>query len=63
MGIASPLGLGVFPMSGSSWWKGKSGIRQIQSFDVTDLAAKIAGQVPVGTREPRAVFRSPNGSP
>jgi len=49
MGIASPLGLGV-----SHVWKqlieGQSGIRQIQSFDVTDLAAKIAGQVPAGTR-------------
>jgi 3-oxoacyl-[acyl-carrier-protein] synthase II len=49
MGIASPLGLGVETV----WNKlieGQSGIRQIQSFDVTDLAAKIAGQVPAGTR-------------
>jgi 3-oxoacyl-[acyl-carrier-protein] synthase II len=49
MGIASPLGIGV-----SHVWNnlidGQSGIRQIQSFDVTDLAAKIAGQVPAGTR-------------
>jgi 3-oxoacyl-[acyl-carrier-protein] synthase II len=49
MGIASPLGLGV-----SHVWKrlieGQSGITQIQSFDVADLAAKIAGQVPAGTR-------------
>jgi 3-oxoacyl-[acyl-carrier-protein] synthase II len=49
MGIASPLGIGV-----SHVWnnliEGQSGIRQIQSFDVTDLAAKIAGQVPAGTR-------------
>ena len=50
MGIASPLGLGV-----ENVWKrlvaGESGIRAIQSFDVADLPAKIAGQVPAGTRD------------
>ena len=49
MGIACPLGLGVERV-----WKrlveGESGIAAIQSFDVKDLTAKIAGQVPVGTR-------------
>ncbi len=49
MGIASPLGVGVEHV-----WKrlvaGESGIRAIQSFDVADLPAKIAGQVPAGTR-------------
>ncbi len=49
MGIASPLGVGVEHV-----WKrliaGESGIGAIQSFDVTDLPAKIAGQVPAGTR-------------
>jgi 3-oxoacyl-[acyl-carrier-protein] synthase II len=49
MGIASPLGLGVEHV-----WKrlieGQSGIGAIQSFDVSDSPAKIAGQVPVGTR-------------
>ena len=49
MGIASPLGLGVEHV-----WKrliaGESGIGAIQSFDTTDLSAKIAGQVPAGTR-------------
>ena len=49
MGIASPLGVGVEYV-----WKrliaGESGIGAIQSFDVTDLPAKIAGQVPAGTR-------------
>ncbi len=49
MGIASPLGVGVEHV-----WKrliaGDSGIGAIQSFDVTDLPAKIAGQVPAGTR-------------
>ncbi len=49
MGIACPLGLGVERV-----WRrlvnGESGIRSIQSFDTTELTAKIAGQVPVGTR-------------
>ena len=49
MGIASPLGLGVEHV-----WKrliaGESGIAAIQSFDVKDLPAKIAGQVPVGSK-------------
>jgi 3-oxoacyl-[acyl-carrier-protein] synthase II len=35
-------------------WKwlinGESGIRAIQSFDTTELSAKVAGQVPAGTR-------------
>jgi 3-oxoacyl-[acyl-carrier-protein] synthase II len=49
MGIASPLGVGVEHV-----WKrliaGESGIGAIQSFDVAELPAKIAGQVPAGTR-------------
>lgn len=49
MGIACPLGLGVERV-----WKrlieGESGIRAIQSFDTSELTAKIAGQIPVGTR-------------
>ena len=49
MGIACPLGLGVERV-----WKrlveGQSGIAAIQSFDVKDLTAKIAGQVPVGAK-------------
>ncbi len=49
MGIVSPLGLGVEHV-----WKrltnGESGISAIQSFDVKDLPAKIAGHVPHGTR-------------
>src|SRR5215213_345970 len=49
MGIACPLGVGV----GHVWRRlvaGESGISSIQSFDVKDLPAKIAGQVPAGTR-------------
>jgi 3-oxoacyl-[acyl-carrier-protein] synthase II len=49
MGIACPLGLGV-----ENVWRrlvnGESGISAIQSFDVKDLPAKIAGQVPVGSK-------------
>ncbi|RVT97153.1 beta-ketoacyl-[acyl-carrier-protein] synthase II [Rhodovarius crocodyli] len=49
MGIVSPLGLGVDHV-----WKrlvaGHSGISAIQAFDVKDLPAKVAGQVPAGTR-------------
>src|SRR5271168_4289633 len=47
MGIVSPLGLGVEHV-----WKrlinGESGITAIQSFDTTELTAKVAGQVPAG---------------
>ncbi len=47
LGLVTPLGCGVEPT-----WKrllaGQSGIRGIQSFDVSDLPAKIAGQVPPG---------------
>jgi 3-oxoacyl-[acyl-carrier-protein] synthase II len=49
MGIASPLGVGVEHV-----WKklinGESGIRAIQSFNTTELTAKIGGQIPAGTR-------------
>ena len=47
MGLVSPLGCGV----GVNWERliaGQSGIRAIQSFDVSDLPAKIAAQVPPG---------------
>ncbi len=49
MGIACPLGVGV----GHVWRRliaGESGISAIQSFDTKDLPAKVAGQVPQGTR-------------
>jgi 3-oxoacyl-[acyl-carrier-protein] synthase II len=49
MGIACPLGLGVELV-----WKrlvaGESGLGAIQSFDVTQLTSKIAGQVPQGPK-------------
>ncbi len=50
MGLVTPLGLGVERV-----WKklieGRSGIGAIQSFDVSDLPARVAAQVPLGDRE------------
>ena len=49
MGIVSPLGLGVAHV-----WRrlvnGESGLSTIHVFDTKDLPAKVAGQVPAGTR-------------
>src|SRR5687768_786448 len=47
LGMVTPLGCGVEP-SWSRLIAGESGIGSIQSFDVSDLPAKIAGQVPSG---------------
>ncbi len=50
MGLVTPLGLGVERV----WQKliaGESGIGAIQSFDVSDMPAKIAAQVPLGDKE------------
>ena len=45
MGVVSPLGVGV-----ETFWQrlasGKSGIRAISRFDASDLACRIAGEVP-----------------
>jgi 3-oxoacyl-[acyl-carrier-protein] synthase II len=50
MGMVSSLGVGI-----KTNWDGlmasKSGIRKIENFDVTDLPAKIGGQVPEGPTE------------
>ncbi|HSR72837.1 MAG TPA: beta-ketoacyl-ACP synthase II [Kiloniellales bacterium] len=47
LGVVTPLGDGV-----ATTWdgliSGQSGLRPIQSFDVSDLPSKIAGQVPLG---------------
>ena len=47
LGLVTPLGCGV-----NEVWRrlidGKSGIRAIQSFDVSDLPCKVAAQVPQG---------------
>ncbi|MGE5547548.1 MAG: beta-ketoacyl-ACP synthase II [Solirubrobacterales bacterium] len=50
MGLVTPLGCGV----NTNWQRltaSQSGIRVIDHFDVSDLAAKIAGVVPRGTGE------------
>ena len=47
MGLVTPLGSGV----DVNWRRltgAESGLRAIQSFDVSDLPAKVAGQVPIG---------------
>jgi 3-oxoacyl-[acyl-carrier-protein] synthase II len=47
LGMVTPLGCGVKP----TWDRlisGESGLRGIQSFDVSDLPCKVAGQVPRG---------------
>jgi 3-oxoacyl-[acyl-carrier-protein] synthase II len=50
MGLVTPLGIGLDHV-----WnrliEGESGICAIQSFDVSDLPSRIAGQVPRGDRE------------
>jgi 3-oxoacyl-[acyl-carrier-protein] synthase II len=47
LGLVTPLACGV-----EATWKrliaGESGLGAIQSFDVSDLPAKVAGQVPIG---------------
>jgi 3-oxoacyl-[acyl-carrier-protein] synthase II len=49
MGLVTPLGIGLEQV----WHRllaGESGITAIQSFDVSDLPSRIAGQVPRGDR-------------
>ncbi len=50
LGLVTPLGSGVGPV-----WRrlteGHCGLRAIQSFDVSDLPSKIAGEVPHGETE------------
>ena len=47
MGLVTPLGIGL-ERNWSSLVEGASGVRAIQSFDVSDLPVKIAAQVPRG---------------
>ena len=47
MGLVTPLGAGV-KVNWDRLVAGQSGVRAIQSFDVSDLPARIAGQVPQG---------------
>lgn len=50
MGLVTPLGIGLDNVW-SRLVESESGIRAIQSFDVSDLPSRIAGQVPRGNRE------------
>ena len=47
IGLVTPLGVGL-ERNWNSLISGRSGIRPIQSFEVSDLPAKIAAQVPHG---------------
>jgi 3-oxoacyl-[acyl-carrier-protein] synthase II len=47
MGLVTPLGSGV-KVNWDRLIAGQSGVRAIQNFDVSDLPARIAGQVPPG---------------
>ena len=47
MGLVTPLGVGL-EQNWCSLTRGESGIRAIESFEVSDLPSKIAGQVPRG---------------
>jgi len=49
MGMVTPLGDGV-DVNWKALMASKSGIRAIQSFDTSDLATKIAGELPQGDR-------------
>lgn len=49
LGLISPLGCGV-EETWSRLIKGESGLGAIQSFDVSDLPCKVAGQIPLGNK-------------
>ena len=50
LGMVSPLGCGV-EYSWKNLIAGKSGLRLIDTFDVSDINAKVGGVVPLGTSE------------
>lgn len=52
MGMVSPLGCGV-ETTWSNLIEGRSGINVIERFEVSDLAAKIAGLIPMGKDDPK----------
>jgi 3-oxoacyl-[acyl-carrier-protein] synthase II len=47
LGMVTPLGCGVEP-TWARLIKGESGVKQIETFDVSDISCKIAGVVPRG---------------
>jgi 3-oxoacyl-[acyl-carrier-protein] synthase II len=50
LGLVTPLASGV-EETWSAIKEGKSGLRRIQSFDLTDIPAQVAGEVPRGTEK------------
>lgn len=48
LGIISPLGTGL-DLNWSAITAGKSGLRKIRSFDASDIASQVAGEVPTKT--------------
>ena len=50
LGMVSPLGVGT-ERCWAALLAGRSGVRRIEHFDVSDLPAKIAGQVPRGAAD------------
>ena len=50
MGMVTPLGVGA-KVNWDGILESRSGIRAIENFDVSDLPAKIGGQVPKGPRD------------
>lgn len=62
LGLVTPLASGVKP----TWDKliqGKSGVRKIDRFDVSDIPAQIAGQVPTIEEDPEFGFNPDNCMP
>ncbi|ABC21223.1 beta-ketoacyl-ACP synthase II [Rhodospirillum rubrum] len=51
LGMVTPLGCGV-KTNWTSLVQGKSGIRPIQKFDVSDMPARVAGQIPTAADGP-----------
>ena len=50
IGLLTPLGVGI-EFNWKRLLNGESGVRAIEHFDVSDLTAKIAGQIPLGQGE------------
>ncbi len=61
MGLVTPLGIGLEAVWGRLV-AGESGIRAIQSFDVSDLPSRVAAQVPRGDRS-SALFNADDWVP
>ena len=60
MGIVSSLGVGL-DKNWDDLMAGKSGVTAVDNFDVSDLPAKIAGQVPKKETSPTACLTPTTG--